>query len=94
MLPSHARPPRPTSQVVTRSIAHAGPDLLHFGLVFSLVFLGYAMMAHLIFGASIQRLSTFGLSVRGKGKQGRAGQGGVVALLLPLVSSPTPRYSS
>ena len=32
----------------------AGPDLLHFCLVFSLVFVGYAMLAHLIFGNGIE----------------------------------------
>ena len=44
---------QPRLGVVTRSLAHAGPDLLHFGLVFGLVFIGYAMLAHLIFGNSI-----------------------------------------
>lgn len=39
--------------MVTRSLAHAGPDLLHFGLVFGLVFVGYAFLAHLIFGNAI-----------------------------------------
>lgn len=29
------------------------PDLLHFGLVFGLVFVGYAFLAHLIFGNAI-----------------------------------------
>lgn len=51
------RLPPPSSQprlgVVTRSLAEAGPDLLHFGLVFGLVFIGFAMTAHLIFGNSV-----------------------------------------
>eukprot|EP00887_Chlorella_sp_A99_P002467 scaffold10.g2467.t1 len=54
---------QPRLGVVTRSIARAGPDLLHFGLVFSLVFVGYSVMAHLIFGAAIQRFSSLGLAV-------------------------------
>ncbi len=45
------------SKVVSPLVEHAsdaGPDLLHFCLVFSLVFVGYAMLAHLIFGNGIE----------------------------------------
>ena len=45
---------QPRLGVVTRSLALAGPDLMHFCLVCGMVFVGYAMMAHLIFGNTIQ----------------------------------------
>lgn len=45
---------QPRLGVVTRSLALAGPDLIHFCLVCGMVFVGYAMMAHLIFGNTIQ----------------------------------------
>jgi hypothetical protein len=45
---------QPRLGVVTRSLWLAGPDLLHFAIVAGMVFLGYAMMAHLIFGNAIQ----------------------------------------
>ena len=54
---------QPRLGVVTRSIALAGPDLLHFSVVGGLVFFGYAVMAHLIFGSSIRSFSSFGRSV-------------------------------
>lgn len=51
--PTRPRSLQPRLGVVTRSLAHAGPDLLHFGLVFGLVFAGYAMLAFLVFGNSV-----------------------------------------
>ncbi|GMH41042.1 hypothetical protein BSKO_08952 [Bryopsis sp. KO-2023] len=54
---------QPRLGVVTRSLALAGPDLIHFSLVSGMVFIGYAMMAHLIFGNAIQGFSTFSKSV-------------------------------
>lgn len=54
---------QPRLGVVTRSLALAGPDLLHFCLVCGMVFVGYAMMAHLIFGNSVAGFSTFGKAV-------------------------------
>ncbi|KAA6428169.1 MAG: hypothetical protein FRX49_01765, partial [Trebouxia sp. A1-2] len=54
---------QPRLGVVTRSLALAGPDLIHFCLVCGMVFVGYAMMAHLIFGNTIQQFSTFGTAV-------------------------------
>eukprot|EP00192_Tetraselmis_astigmatica_P001702 CAMPEP_0117652658 /NCGR_PEP_ID=MMETSP0804-20121206/2750_1 /TAXON_ID=1074897 /ORGANISM="Tetraselmis astigmatica, Strain CCMP880" /LENGTH=1606 /DNA_ID=CAMNT_0005458731 /DNA_START=90 /DNA_END=4910 /DNA_ORIENTATION=+ len=54
---------QPRLGVVTRSLALAGPDLAHFVLVCGMVFVGYAMMAHLIFGNNIQAFSSFGSSV-------------------------------
>lgn len=50
---------QPRLGVVTRSLALAGPDLAHFALVAGVVFIGYAMMAHLIFGNSIASYATF-----------------------------------
>lgn len=54
---------QPRLGVVTRSIALAGSDLVHFSIVASLVFVGYAMMTHLIFGSFIEAFSTFANSV-------------------------------
>lgn len=54
---------QPRLGVVTRSLALAGPDLIHFSLVSGMVFVGYAMMAHLIFGNAIEGFSTFGKAV-------------------------------
>lgn len=54
---------QPRLGVVTRSLLLAGPDLLHFTLVAGIVFVGYAMMAHVIFGNVIQKFSTFRLSI-------------------------------
>ena len=45
---------QPRLGVVTRSLALAGPDLIHFCLVCGMVFVGYAMMGHLILGPYIQ----------------------------------------
>uniref|UniRef100_A0A061RIA9 Polycystin cation channel family n=1 Tax=Tetraselmis sp. GSL018 TaxID=582737 RepID=A0A061RIA9_9CHLO len=54
---------QPRLGVVTRSLALAGPDLAHFVLVSGMVFVGYAMMAHLIFGNNIEAFASFGRSV-------------------------------
>jgi len=47
---------QPRLGVVTRSLWLAGPDLIHFFIVASMVFIGYSMMAHLIFGNVIEVL--------------------------------------
>jgi len=54
---------QPRLGVVTRSLSLAGADLIHFALVAAMVFIGYAMMAHLIFGNSIFVFATFERSV-------------------------------
>ncbi|KXZ51016.1 hypothetical protein GPECTOR_14g257 [Gonium pectorale] len=54
---------QPRLGVVTRSLWLAGPDLIHFAIVAGMVFIGYAMMAHLIFGNAIAKFSTFGDSI-------------------------------
>lgn len=54
---------QPRLGVVTRSLLLAGPDLLHFAVVASIVFVGYAMMAHVIFGNVIEKFSTFRLAI-------------------------------
>jgi len=51
---------QPRLGVVTRSLWLAGPDLIHFAFVFFMVFVGYAMLAHLIFGNAIQRFQVSG----------------------------------
>ena len=54
---------QPRLGVVTRSLLLAGPDLLHFAVVAGIVFVGYAMMAHVIFGNVIEKFSTFRVAV-------------------------------
>ncbi len=54
---------QPRLGIVTRSLWLAGPDLIHFAIVAGMVFVGYAMMGHLIFGNSLQQFETFGVSV-------------------------------
>jgi len=54
---------QPRLGVVTHSLALAGPDLAHFILVAGMVFCGYAMMAHLIFGNNIEGFRSFGSSL-------------------------------
>ncbi|GLC33126.1 hypothetical protein PLESTB_000367500 [Pleodorina starrii] len=54
---------QPRLGVVTRSLWLAGPDLIHFAIVAGMVFVGYAMMAHLIFGNAIEAFATFGDSI-------------------------------
>ena len=54
---------QPRLGVVTRSLLLAGPDLLHFTIVAGIVFVGYAMMAHVIFGNVIEKFATFRLSI-------------------------------
>lgn len=54
---------QPRLGVVTRSLWLAGPDLIHFAIVAGMVFIGYSMMAHLIFGNAIEKFATFGDAV-------------------------------
>jgi antitoxin (DNA-binding transcriptional repressor) of toxin-antitoxin stability system len=54
---------QPRLGVITRSLRLALPDLLHFALVAGAVFVGYAMMAFLIFGSAIPQFSGFGAAV-------------------------------
>eukprot|EP00798_Chlamydomonas_sp_ICE-L_P008812 gene8812-33683_t len=54
---------QPRLGVVTRSMWHAGPDLLHFAVVASMVFIAYAMMAHVIFGNAVSKFATLGDSI-------------------------------
>lgn len=49
--------------MITRSLRLALPDLLHFALVAGAVFVGYSMMAFVIFGNSVPQFSTFGSAV-------------------------------
>jgi hypothetical protein len=53
----------PRLGVVTRSLVVALPDLFNFLLVAGVVFIGYAMMGHLIFGSTVERFRSFGESI-------------------------------
>eukprot|EP00892_Ulva_mutabilis_P001573 jgi/Ulvmu1/11416/UM075_0078.1 len=50
---------QPRLGVVTRSLVVAMPDLFNFLLVGGVVFMGYAMMGHLIFGTVITQFKSF-----------------------------------
>jgi len=54
---------QPRMGVVTRSLGLAASDLGHFFILAMIIFVGYAMMAHLIFGYSIQKFSTLGEAI-------------------------------
>jgi hypothetical protein len=54
---------QPRLGVVTRALALATPDLLHFALVAGSVFICYCMMGFLIFGNSLPWFATFGDSI-------------------------------
>ena len=54
---------QPRLGVITRSLRRAMPDLLHFALVAGAVFVGYSMMAFLIFGNAVPQFAGFGTSV-------------------------------
>jgi hypothetical protein len=53
---------QPRLGLVTRTIAKASQDLLHFGLIFMFVFFAYASMGHLTFGSAVTEFSTLGKS--------------------------------
>jgi hypothetical protein len=54
---------QPRLGVITRSLRLALPDLLHFFLVAGAVFMGYSMMAFLIFGNSVPQFAGLGTAV-------------------------------
>jgi hypothetical protein len=54
---------QPRLGVVTKALALAAPDLLHFFLVAGSVFLCYCMMGFLIFGNSLPWFATFPTSI-------------------------------
>ena len=54
---------QPNLGVVTRSLWLAGSDLIHFAVVFFMVFIIYSLLAHLAFGHTIEKFSTFDASV-------------------------------
>ena len=70
-LPSSQRrslPPLPPWQarlgLVPRTLLAAAADLLHFALPFVLVFMGYAVAGHLLFGAAVPNFSSVAEAVR------------------------------
>ena len=55
---------QPRMGLVTRTIAVASTDLIHFMMLFALVFLGYAVVGVLMFGHQFQGMSGFGTAVQ------------------------------
>merc|ERR1711871_774993 len=49
--------------VITRPLALASTDLGHFFFVMFIIFVGYAAMAHILFGYTISEFATFGASL-------------------------------
>lgn len=54
---------QPRLGVVTRSLAIAGPDLMHFAIVAGVMFLSFAMMAHLMFNNATPLFETYEQSI-------------------------------
>eukprot|EP00271_Cylindrocystis_brebissonii_P006378 TRINITY_DN1913_c0_g1_i1.p1 TRINITY_DN1913_c0_g1~~TRINITY_DN1913_c0_g1_i1.p1 ORF type:complete len:1241 (+),score=218.25 TRINITY_DN1913_c0_g1_i1:529-4251(+) len=54
---------QPRMGTVTRTIVQAGPDLLHFFILYFVLFGGFAMYGHLVFGRTIEEFCTIGLSM-------------------------------
>lgn len=48
---------QPRMGVLTRTLVEAGPDIMNFFILWTIVFLGYSFMGHLVFGRSVDFVS-------------------------------------
>lgn len=48
---------QPRMGVLTRTLVEAAPDIMNFFILWTIVFLGYAFMGHLVFGRSVDYVS-------------------------------------
>jgi hypothetical protein len=48
---------QPRMGVLTRTLVEAGPDIMNFFILWSIVFVGYSFMGHLVFGRSVDFVS-------------------------------------
>ena len=55
---------QPQLGVVTRTVGRAASDMVHFFILFFIVVISYSFLSHLIFGATIEQFSTFGLTMQ------------------------------
>ena len=55
---------QPRIGLVTRTLAIAASDLVHFFVLASVVFMGYAIMGHLLFGSQIEAFNTMTKSLQ------------------------------
>jgi len=55
---------QPRLGIVTKTLARAASDILHFMVVFGVVFMGYVMMGTLVFGYKIKEFSSLSRSLR------------------------------
>jgi len=55
---------QPRLGIVTKTLARASSDILHFMVVFGVVFMGYVMMGTLVFGYKIKEFSSLSRSLR------------------------------
>lgn len=53
---------QPRMGTITRTLAAAMQDLLHFFILFFIVFVGFAMYGHLVFGRTIREFRSLGIS--------------------------------
>lgn len=49
---------QPRMGLITRTFAHAGPDLLHFFIIWAFVFGGFTFIAHVVFGRLVDQVAS------------------------------------
>ncbi|GAQ92259.1 Ca2+-modulated nonselective cation channel polycystin [Klebsormidium nitens] len=54
---------QPRMGVLTRTLVEAGPDILNFFILWTIVFVGYSFMGHLVFGRSVDFFRSLGWSI-------------------------------
>ncbi|GAQ83617.1 Ca2+-modulated nonselective cation channel polycystin [Klebsormidium nitens] len=54
---------QPRMGVLTRTLVEAGPDILNFFILWTIVFLGYSFMGHIVFGRSVDFFRSLGWSI-------------------------------
>jgi len=53
----------PRLQLVTNTLVRAGSDIFHFSVVFTAVFLGFAVTGHILLGTDLVQFRSFGSSI-------------------------------
>ncbi|KAK3241418.1 hypothetical protein CYMTET_48806, partial [Cymbomonas tetramitiformis] len=78
---------QPRMGIITRTLAVAASDLYHFFLLLLIIFLGYAITGHLVFGTTIKGFSEMGTSIETLFNMMVFGDNSVVAELDAVSSS-------
>ena len=55
---------QPRMGLITRTLAQAGSNLVHFMILFGLIFFGYGFVGHVMFGTQLAAMSTLSNSMR------------------------------